>query len=539
MATAATEVGSLHLVLGKVIARDPQGNERTLSNGDSVRLNEQIITGSDGVAHIDMIDGKVIVLYERDGLSLAEYLEQNGFRFAGETGPDEIRDILAAFTGNEGGIAESEFSISDLENLPPPAAGEDGDGGLDEGILLELNSQSIQAVADFDSFIPLEPLQDAPPADENEDELPISDVEAIAPTGAVQNVLGDEDTAIALNISASLVDIDGSEVLTLSLSGIPEGSVLTDGNFNITADGNAIDISAWDLSSTTLTPPLNFNGSLTLSFTATATELNGGDQAASAQSFIVAVNPVNDAPIAEVIGPVTSDEDSAILAIELLQTASDVDEDDLDVNSVAVNVASGVAPETDIVFAINEETGLLLLDPAQFGYLADSESITLTFVYNVNDGTVDVANTATVTIEGRNDQPVVTDVTLAELSEDEDLLEDNGQEAAKFEGTLSVTDADITDAHTFSLVDASVITDDGETGAVDPAKTIVTVNSDGSYSVVNPDFNALAEGEVVTVSFRYIATDDSGTGSAASDEKTVTLAITGSNDQPVVENVIF
>ncbi|MGI9282917.1 MAG: Ig-like domain-containing protein, partial [Endozoicomonas sp.] len=498
MATAATEVGSLHLALGKVTARDPQGNERVLSAGDSVRLNEQIITGSDGVAHIDMIDGKVIVLYEGDGLSLAEYLEENGFRFAGETGPEEISDILAALSGNEGGISESSFSVSDLENLPPPAAGEDDSGGLDEGVLLELNSQSTQAVADFDSFIPLQPLQDTAPLDDNEDDLPITDVEAIAPTGAVQNVIGDEDTAISLSLSATLVDSDGSEILTLSLTGVPEGSVLSDGTLTVIADGSAIDVTEWDLSSASITPPLNFNGSLTLSFVATATELNGGDQAASSQSFIVAVNPVNDAPTAEPIGPVSTDEDSAILAIELLQTASDVDGDDLDVNSVTVNVASGVPPESDITFAINDETGQLLLDPAQFNYLADSESITLTFVYNVNDGTVDVANTATVTIEGVNDQPVVTDVTLAELSEDTDLLEENSQESAKFEGSLSVTDEDTTDTHTFSLVEESVTTDDSELGVVDPANTIITISADGTYSVINPDFNALADGETVT-----------------------------------------
>ncbi|WP_062270382.1 tandem-95 repeat protein [Endozoicomonas arenosclerae] len=537
MATASTEVGSLHLALGKVIARDPQGKERVLSAGDSVRLNEQVITGSDGVAHIDMIDGKVIVLYEGDGISLAEYLELNGFRFVGETGPEEISDILAALSGNDGGISESALSVDDLNNLEPPAAGQDGNGGQDEGVLLELNNQSTQAVADFDSFIPLEPLLNAPLPEENEDELPIADVEAIAPTGVVQNVTGDEDTAISLSLSAALVDSDGSEILTLSLSGVPEGSVLTDGSFTITADGSPIDVSEWDLSATTLTPPLNFNGSLTLSFTATATELNGGDQAASAQSFIVAVDPVNDAPIAEAIGPITTDEDSAILAIELLQTASDVDEDDLDVNSVAVNVASGVTPESDITFAINEESGQLLLDPAQFGYLADSESITLTFVYNVNDGTVDVANTATVVIEGRNDQPVVESVTVSELTEDNDLIASDGNENARFDGTLSVVDEDATDTHTFSLVAESVTSDDGETGVVDPENTSVSVNADGSYSVINPDFNALADGETVTVTFRYIATDDSGTDSAVSEEQTVTLTITGSNDQPVVQDV--
>jgi len=53
---------------------------------------------------------------------------------------------------------------------------------------------------------------------------------ADAPTLDVVNVSGDEDTAIALDISAALTDLDGSETLSdVTLSGIPEGSVISVG----------------------------------------------------------------------------------------------------------------------------------------------------------------------------------------------------------------------------------------------------------------------------------------------------------------------
>ena len=62
----------------------------------------------------------------------------------------------------------------------------------------------------------------------------------------------------------------------------------------------------------------------------------------------------------------------------------------------------------------------------------------------------------------------------------------------------------------------------------------IDVQADGSYTVSSPLFNSLAEGEVVNLTFGYIADDNSEAPNALSDVNTVTLNITGTNDQPEI-----
>ncbi|WP_152558898.1 tandem-95 repeat protein [Endozoicomonas numazuensis] len=221
------------------------------------------------------------------------------------------------------------------------------------------------------------------------------------------------------------------------------------------------------------------------------------------------------------------------------------DEDTTDTHSyslVAESVTTndnemGVVDAANTAVTVNTDGGYSVVNP-DFNALADGESVTVTFRYIATDdsGTDSASSeekTVTLTITGNNDQPVIEDVTLSNLTEDGNLVENDGLEAARFTGSLSVSDEDSTDSHTFSLVAESVSTNDGELDVVNPENTSVTINPDGSYSVINPDFNRLDEDESVTVTFDYIATDDSGTSSASSDAKTVTLTISGSNDTPV------
>ena len=53
-------------------------------------------------------------------------------------------------------------------------------------------------------------------------QTPVSDT----PSLTVNGVSGDEDSAIALNIAAALTDTGGTEMLTVTLAGIPDGAVL-------------------------------------------------------------------------------------------------------------------------------------------------------------------------------------------------------------------------------------------------------------------------------------------------------------------------
>jgi Ca2+-binding RTX toxin-like protein len=120
---------------------------------------------------------------------------------------------------------------------------------------------------------------------------------ADVPVVTVAAASGPEDTAIALTISA---DVPGSESLaSLTISGVPEGAVLSAGTDNgdgsWTLSGGDLD----DLAALTLTPPAHSSRDLSLSVTATSTD--GGVASAS---FVVAVAAVADAPTLQVFDTV-------------------------------------------------------------------------------------------------------------------------------------------------------------------------------------------------------------------------------------------
>ncbi|MFY9141882.1 tandem-95 repeat protein [Sulfuricurvum sp.] len=131
-----------------------------------------------------------------------------------------------------------------------------------------------------------------------------------------------------------------------------------------------------------------------------------------------------------------------------------------------------------------------------------------------------------MTVTGTNDQPIVSDVSVA-------AAESNGLETI-YTGQLALTtDLDTTDTHTFQQTGTAAVTTNSGAAVTDLA---VAVAADGTYTV-DGNFDALAEGETATVTFTYTATDDSGTASAVSEPKTVILTVTGTNDQPIVSDV--
>ena len=60
----------------------------------------------------------------------------------------------------------------------------------------------------------------------------------------------------------------------------------------------------------------------------------------------------------------------------------------------------------------------LTVDPNEFNYLAVGESVVITYSYDVADGTTTTANTATITITGANDAPVVSAITSNKTEDD-------------------------------------------------------------------------------------------------------------------------
>ncbi|WP_235200301.1 retention module-containing protein [Pseudomonas monteilii] len=89
---------------------------------------------------------------------------------------------------------------------------------------------------------------------------------------------GPEGGSVKLvGISTALTDTDGSETLNVTLSGIPTGTVLSDGaGHTVTVGSSPVDVTGWKLSSLTLTPPAYYKGSFDITVTSTATESLGG-----------------------------------------------------------------------------------------------------------------------------------------------------------------------------------------------------------------------------------------------------------------------
>ena len=151
------------------------------------------------------------------------------------------------------------------------------------------------------------------------------DAVADAPTLSVQNATGNEDTAIALNITSVLKDTDGSETLKVEIGGIPIGATLSagDNTFTATEGLTTVNVTAWDLAQLTITPPLNSDADFGLTVTATSTETNGGATATTTGTINVTVDAVADAPTLSVQNA-TGNEDTAI-ALNITSALNDTD----------------------------------------------------------------------------------------------------------------------------------------------------------------------------------------------------------------------
>jgi len=115
-----------------------------------------------------------------------------------------------------------------------------------------------------------------------------------------QPASGDEDTGVGLPaVVTALSDSDGSESLVLTLTGLPIGATLADGvhSFVVTADHLVLALSGWNIGALQLTPPVDFNGRLTLQVQASAIEGSTGERATAAQDIVIDVVAVADAPL--------------------------------------------------------------------------------------------------------------------------------------------------------------------------------------------------------------------------------------------------
>ncbi|AZE70418.1 T1SS secreted agglutinin RTX [Pseudomonas synxantha] len=111
---------------------------------------------------------------------------------------------------------------------------------------------------------------------------------------------GQENGTVKLSkVTTALTDTDGSETLSVKISGIPAGSVLTDASghtFTASKATGEVNVTGWDLGTLTIKPPTYYSGQFNLTVTSTSTESIGGSATTTAQ-LPVTVHPATYNPV--------------------------------------------------------------------------------------------------------------------------------------------------------------------------------------------------------------------------------------------------
>ncbi len=147
--------------------------------------------------------------------------------------------------------------------------------------------------------------------------------------------------------------------------------------------------------------------------------------------------------------------------------------------------------------------------------LNDGDTREEVFTFTVDDGNGGVVeSTLTISVEGTNDQPIISGDDAGAVTEDS---------AVPAEGQLQVADPDAGDTHTWSVEGPGA------------AYGTLTVDADGKWTYVldnsNPDVQALNEGVVMQDVIRVRVTDSKGGWT----EQEITIDITGVADTPEID----
>lgn len=233
---------------------------------------------------------------------------------------------------------------------------------------------------------------------------------------------------------------------------------------------------------------------------------------------------VNDAPIATAIDAGTTKEDAGPVAINLLATTLDPDAgDDLDTQNVSVTSSNAAR---SIVFTIDNETGLLTLDPLQFEDLSAGQSETLTVAYTIVDGNGgSTTNTATLTVDGVDEPgPVISGETSGTIVEG--TSSPGAISAAVAIGNVVSGDLNVTGLvgpdDSWTIVGTATASDNGF--------GTFTINAAGVWSYTLDNSNSTVDALNIGVNL----TDTFTVTTAEGGPQIVTVTINGANDKAMV-----
>ena len=451
----------------------------------TVTPNEAIANGTDGATGtVTIIDGNIVDPTPMNSDPVA--VDDGGPGTTGFTTDEDTAFTTASVLTNDSDIDGDALSVSGLDTTGTAGLvtdNRDGTFGYDPNGVFEALGANDSAT---DSFT-----------------YTVSDGNGGSDTATVTvTVQGVNDGPDAIDDSASTSKNSSVVINVLSDDTDPENDPLTVTSVGLAANG-VVGINADN--TVTYTPNDGFMG--TDNFTYIISDGNGGSDTANVE---VTVTPgPNTPPVASTITAGFGENETGRV-VDLLSTASDADGDDLDVENVVVTATDGRVLTT----TINAETGLLTLGDGQFEDLAAGVPFDITVDYDVTDGQNSVDNTATITINGENDQPVAVD--------------DGSPDSTGFvtdEDTAFTTANVLTNDNDVDVGDTLSVSDLDTTGTVG----LVTDNGDGTFGYdPNGAFEALGANETTTDSFNYTVSD----GNGGSDSATVTVTVRGVNDNP-------
>ncbi|EKO3853026.1 tandem-95 repeat protein [Vibrio harveyi] len=334
----------------------------------------------------------------------------------------------------------------------------------------------------------------------NLDVVVVDEDGATASTTANIDVLPINDAPVSGDLAYS-VDEDNSITLSqeqlLAQASDVEGDALTASN--LVVDGDAT-VTANEDGSFTITPDANFNGDIDITF-----DISDGSDTLVATADLT-VNPVNDLPQPE-DQAFTIGEDGVLLFTDedLLDGATDIDGDDLSVESVSYTGADGVLTDNGdgtYSFAPNEN------------FNGD-----VNFTFDVSDGTDTVTANIDVSVTPENDPPVAgstsytvhedNSITISDeqlLANSSDIESDVSVDSVSYSGADGVFQDNGDGTYTFSpnenfngevSLNVVVVDEDGATDSTTAGITVLEVNDPPIAGATSYSVN---EDEVITIS---------------------------------------
>ncbi len=349
----------------------------------------------------------------------------------------------------------------------------------------------------------------------------------------------DEDTqSAAFTMTAELVDSDTSETLLLEISGVPVGVTLSDGSQTFTASsGNTtVDVTHWNLTSLSVTPPSDSDTDFALTVTATATETANSDQSSRTDTIYVEVTAVADQPTLTVPATISLNEDtqSAVFAISASLTDTDASESlSLEISQVpvgatltdGVNTFTATNGNTTVDVTSWNLTNLSITPPADsdvdFGLM-----VTATATEAANGDQNSRTDTIHVEITAVADQPTLTVPATVTVNED--------TYSGAFAISSALTDTDTSETLTLEIDNVPVgatLTDGSHTFTATSGNTKVDISG---WTLTNLSVTPPADSDVDFVLTVTATATENANGDQSTRTDTIHVEVTAVADQPTL-----